>query len=111
MSNFNEFFKNKGLKTIVSKFFDGADEYNTKYKITNLRYEIAKEPDYPASYYIENDLTASFKVKIYYTLNNEKEEKETEFEIPKEVNGTFIIEGAYRISTYTNRNHPLLLRK
>lgn len=99
MSNFNEFFKNKGLKTIVSRFFDGADEYNPKYKITNLKYEIVPEPAYPASYYIENDLTASFKIKITYDLNNDGVERETEFEIPKEIDGTFIIEGSYRIST------------
>ena len=54
MSNFNEFFKNKGLKTIVDKFFDGVDAYNPKNKITNLKYEIVQEPPYPASYYIEN---------------------------------------------------------
>ena len=99
MSNFNEFFKNKGLKTIVDRFFDGADAYNPKYKITNLKYEIVQEPPYPASYYIENDLTAAHKVKITYDLNNDGVERETEFEIPKEIDGTFIIEGAYRIST------------
>ena len=99
MSNFNEFFKNKGLKTIVDRFFDGADAYNPKYKITNLKYEIVQEPPYPASYYIENDLTAAHKVKITYDLNDDGVERETEFEIPKEIDGTFIIEGAYRIST------------
>ena len=99
MSNFNEFFKNKGLKTIVDKFFDRVDAYNPKNKITNLKYEIVQEPPYPASYYIENDLTASHKVKITYDLNDDGVERETEFEIPKEIDGTFIIEGAYRIST------------
>lgn len=99
MSNFNEFFKNKGLKTIMSRFFDGADDYNPNYKITNLKYEIVNEPPKPASYYIENELTATFKVKITYDLNNDGEERETEFEVPKEIDGTFIIEGAYRVST------------
>ena len=99
MSNFNEFFKNKGAKTIVEKFFTDSDAYNSKHKITNLKYEIVEEPPYPASYYIENGLTASHKVKITYDLDNDGKEKETEFEIPKEIDGTFIIEGSYRIST------------
>lgn len=99
MSNFNEFFRNKGLETIMSRFFNGVDEYNPKHKITSLDYEIVKEPDYPASYYIENDLTASFRVKITYDVNGSGSLKETEFEVPKEIDGTFIIEGAYRIST------------
>lgn len=99
MSNFNEFFKNKGLKTIVTRFFEGADAYNPKYKITNLEYQLEPEPPYPASYYVENGLTASHKVKITYDLNNDGETKETEFEIPREIDGAFILEGAYRIST------------
>ena len=33
MSNFNEYFKNKGLKIIVDKFFDGADSYDPDNKI------------------------------------------------------------------------------
>lgn len=99
MSNFNEFFKNKGAKTIVEKFFTDSDAYNSKHKITNLKYEIVQEPPYPASYYIENGLTASHKVKITYDLDNDGKTRETEFEVPKEIDGTFIIEGAYRIST------------
>lgn len=99
MSNFNEYFKNKGLKIIVDKFFDGADSYDPDNKITSLRYELVNEDPLPSSYYVENELTASHKVKVYYTINNEKTEKETEFEIPKEIDGVFIIEGSYRIST------------
>lgn len=99
MSNFNEFFKNKGCKTIVDRFFDGVDAYNPKYKITNLKYEIVKEPPYPASHYIENELTAAFKVKITYDLNDDGVTRETEFEVPKEIDGVFILEGAYRVST------------
>ena len=33
MSNFNEYFKNQGAKTIVDRFFAGIDKYNPKYKI------------------------------------------------------------------------------
>ena len=36
MSNFNEYFKNQGAKTIVDRFFAGVDKYNPKYKITKL---------------------------------------------------------------------------
>ena len=36
MSNFNEYFKNKGLKIIVDKFFDGADSYDPDNKITRF---------------------------------------------------------------------------
>lgn len=100
MSNFNEFFKTKGLDTIISKFFVGADEYNTKYKITNMKYEIVEEEEtHPASYYLENGLTYSFNIRITYDLNNDGEIRETGFEVPKEIDGTFIIDGAYRVST------------
>ena len=99
MSNFNEFFKNKGLKTIIDKFFYRVDDYNPKNKITNLNYEIVQEPPHPASYFIENGLTASHKVRITYDINNDGVERESGFEIPKEIDGTFIIDGTYRIST------------
>ena len=99
MSNFNDYFKNTGLKRMVEKFLDGADAYNPDYKITKLDYEIVPDPGYPASYYIENDLTATFKVRISYELNNSGELRYSEFEVPKEIDGTFIVEGAYRIAT------------
>lgn len=99
MSNFNEFFRNKGAKQIVERFLTGADGFNPKTKITNLRHEIVEEPPYPASYYIENELTASHKVKIYYDLNDDGVERTTEFEVPKEIDGTFILEGSYRVAT------------
>lgn len=97
MSGFNEYFKNTGAKIIVDRFFDGADTYNKKYKITNIDYEILDEPPYPASYYIENELTASFKVQVKYITNNDGEWKFCTFEIPREVDGAFIIDGSYRI--------------
>lgn len=100
MSNFNDFFRNTGCKIIVDRFFETADSYNPDYKITKLNYEILDEPPYPASYYIENGLSANHKVKITYEINNDfNNPKYTEFEVPKEIDGTFIIEGAYRIST------------
>lgn len=99
MSNFNEYFRNKGLDVIIDKYLDKADEYSTKYQITNMKYEIVKEPAHPASYYIENELTASYKVKITYDLNNDGDTRETGFEIPKEIDGTFIIDGDYRVAT------------
>ena len=53
MSSFNEYFKSTGAKIIVTRFFDGADTYNKKYKITDIDYEILEEPPFPASYYVE----------------------------------------------------------
>ena len=102
MSNFNQFFKNKGAKQIVDKFFSGLDVY-TPYKLTELTFHIE---DYhkPASYYIENDLSATFKVVLDYTIDWDGEVRHSEFEVPKEVDGAFIIEGAYRIATNTLGN-------
>lgn len=99
MSNFNDYFKNTGLKRMIDKFLDGADAYNPNFKITKLDYEILPDPGYPASYYIENGLTATSKVRITYELNNSGEPRYSEFEVPKEVDGTFIVEGSYRIAT------------
>lgn len=99
MSNFNEYFKNTGSGIIVNRFFGTADEYNPDYKITKISHEIIEEAPYPASYYIENSLTATHKVKVTYFINDDPEAKFTEFEVPKEIDGTFIIEGSYRIST------------
>lgn len=99
MSNFNEYFRNKGCKTIVDRFFNNTDIYNPKVKITSLTFSFVEQPPYPASYYIENSLTASHKVRLEYTTNDSDEVKYSTFEVPMEVDGAFIIEGAYRIAT------------
>lgn len=99
MSNFNEYFKNQGAKIMVTRFLGNADEYNRKKKITSLDYEIVEEELQPASYYIENELTATHKVRVKYTINDDPEILYSEFEVPKEIDGAFIIEGAYRIAT------------
>lgn len=99
MSNFNEYFRNRGAKELVSKFLRNPDIYSTKKKITSLTYSIVDEPPQPASYYIENGETASFKVKIDYTMDGSDEIYNSIFEIPMEIDGAFIIEGAYRIAT------------
>ena len=70
MSNFNQFFRSQGAKTIVEKFFTGIDRYNDKAKMTDLKWSISEEGiDKPASYFIENGLTATFKVNLEYTIN------------------------------------------
>ena len=99
MSNFNQYFRNTGAKIIVDRFFNNVDAYNSEAKITNLTFSFVEEPPYPASYYIENGLTATHKIKLEYTVNNDGELRYSEFEVPKEIDGAFIIEGAYRIST------------
>ena len=99
MSNFNDYFKSAGLKRIVDKFITDADIYNPDYKITKLSYKILDDPGYPASYYFENDLTSEFKILVEYELNNSGDTLEAEFSVPKELDGTFIINGTYRIST------------
>lgn len=100
MSNFNQYFKNTGAKIMVERFFNGVDMYSN-HKISNLKWHIVNEPEKPASYYIENGLTASHKVQIDYCVNDEKEVNSTYFEVPKEKDGVFIIEGSYRIATST----------
>lgn len=99
MSNFNEYFKNTGAKTIVTRFFNNIDLYSD-IKITNIDYKILNEPPQAAAYYIENELTAAHKVQVEYSTSDKPEEIKTSiFEIPKEIDGVFIIEGAYRIAT------------
>lgn len=97
MSDFNGFFKSNGAGTLVDRYLKNVDKYSRK--ITSYKYHIEEE-DYPASYYTENNLTAAFKVVIDYTLD-ETENRVTEFEVPKEIDGVFIIEGKYRIPTNT----------
>ena len=105
MSNFNEYFRNYGCKRIVDGFFRGGATGNgpwvdiwSKHKIDYLEYEILPIEDKPASYYLENDQTAAFKVKLRYTVDG-GEEKYAYFQVPREIDGAFIIEGAYRVST------------
>lgn len=98
MSNFNEYFRNTGAKLITEKFLKGVDSYS-KHKITKLSHKIDKLPSNPASYYIENGLTATFKVIVEYELNNDGRTLYTEFECPREIDGCFILEGAYRINS------------
>lgn len=100
MSNFNQYFKKTGAKIIVDRFFKGIDAYNKDgARLTGLKHSFAPDPGYPASYYIENGLTATHKVLLEYTVNDGDEVFASEFEVPKEIDGAFIIEGAYRIST------------
>jgi len=99
MSNFNEYFKNHGAQIMVTRFLGNADAYNPKKKITSLKHSIVEEEPKPASYYIENGLTATHKVRVEYTINDDPEILLSEFEVPKEIDGAFIIEGAYRIAT------------
>lgn len=101
MSNFNQYFKNTGAKIMVERFFSGVDMYNPKNKLKNLKWYIEPEPNQPASYYVENELTATHKVHIDYTVNDGPEILSSEFEVPREIDGVFIIEGAYRIATNT----------
>lgn len=99
MSNFNQYFKNTGAKIIVDRFFKNVDAYNPDYKITDLKFSFLEEPLFQASYYIENGLTATHKIQLEYVLNDDGVLRYSEFEVPREVDGAFIIEGAYRIST------------
>lgn len=50
MSNFNQYFRNTGVKIMVDKFFrqSNIDKYNPDNKITSLDYEIIEEPPQPA---------------------------------------------------------------
>ena len=100
MSNFNEYFRNKGASLMVERFFGNADTFNPNVKIATMTHSIVDEPEQPASYYVENGLTATHKVRIEYTTTDAPDEiKYSEFEVPKEIDGVFIIEGAYRIAT------------
>lgn len=99
MSNFNEYFRKTGLPLIIRRFYSGVDGYSNNHKITKLNYEIEKTSPKPASYFIENGLTASHKVLITYELDDNPTPKYSEFSIPKEIDGAFIIDGRYRIPT------------
>ena len=60
MSNFNEQFRETGVKEFVDKFYRGVDIYNSEVKINSLDYEILEDEDaYPVSYYVENGLTGT----------------------------------------------------
>ena len=98
MSNFNQYFRNQGAAVIVDKFFSNIDLWNPDHKLTELKWHI-EDDNRPASYFIENGLTASHKVVMEYTINYDGEIRVSEFEVPREVDGAFIIEGAYRIAT------------
>ena len=98
MSNFNEYFRNQGAKQLVEKFLRNPDIYSRK-KITSMKWSILDEPPRPASYYIENAETAVHKVQIEYTVGDSPTVLYSTFEIPKEIDGAFIIEGSYRIAT------------
>lgn len=100
MSNFNEYFRSTGLKRMVDEFLDGVDSYSET-KVTKLDYRIREDLNYPANYYIENKLTAEFRVVVEYEQDGDGIKKEAEFAVPKEIEGAFIMDGAYRISTAT----------
>lgn len=102
MSNFNQYFRKTGAGIMVDRFFTGIDLYDKTYKLTNLKWHIDEsELSKPSTYYIENGLTATFKVIVEYQVNDKPEILSTSFEVPREMDGVFIIEGAYRIATNT----------
>jgi hypothetical protein len=101
MSNFNQYFRNTGAKIMVDRFFNGIDMYNTGHKLRNIKWKLEEEENKPASYFVENSLTATFKVILDYTVNEGPEVLTTYFEVLREIDGAFIIEGAYRIATNT----------
>ena len=98
MSNFNGYFRDKGAKELVAKYLNAPDMYSTK-KISSMTSYIVEEPPQPASYYIENKLTAVWTVKVDYTIGDNPTVLSSTFEVPKEIDGTFIIEGSYRVAT------------
>lgn len=100
MSNFNEYFKSTGLKRMMDEFLDGIDEYSDT-KITKLDYKIRDDLNFPANYYLENKLTAEFRILVEYEQDGDGIIKEAEFAVPKEIEGAFIMDGAYRLSTAT----------
>lgn len=106
MSNFNEYFRTRGAKLMVEKFFTGIDNYSQK-KLTNLTFSVHDDDEddkKSPSYYVENKESATHVVKLKYQVDYEPEIFESEFYVPREVGGTFIIEGAYRIATNTLGN-------
>ena len=100
MSNFNEYFRSTGLKRMMDEFLDGIDEYSDT-KITKLDYKIRDDLNFPANYYLENKLTAEFRILVEYEQDGDGIIKEAEFAVPKEIEGAFIMDGAYRLSTAT----------
>ena len=99
MSSFNQYFKTKGAGLMVDRFLSGIDT-NTDYKLTDMTWELVDE-ELPAIHYLENALTASFKVVVSYTVDNDGEVRTAEFEVPKEMDGAFIVEGSYRSAINT----------
>jgi hypothetical protein len=99
-SKFNNYIKSTGAKILVDRFIDkkSLDKLNTATKLKTVTFTVDEE-NRPASYYVENNLTAAFTVNIDYTTDASSTKKHTSFEIPKEIDGVFIIEGAYRIQT------------
>ena len=98
MSNFNEYFRNQGAGELVKKFLRNPDIYSKK-KITSMNWKILNDPPQPSSYYIENGETAVWRVQVEYTIDDKPDILYSVFEIPKEIDGAFIIEGSYRIAT------------
>jgi hypothetical protein len=100
MSTFNEYFRKVGVGVMMKKFFTDIDRYSKNHKITDLKYEVMDDGDFQSSYYIENELTPSHKVVITYFLDGKDDQPYvTSFEVPREIDGCFILQGKYRIAT------------
>jgi hypothetical protein len=98
MSNFNELFKREGAQEIVNRFvINNADRFSET-KITSYNVVVEEEEKQPASYYVREGLTAVFKIRVEYTLSDNPDQVSyAYFEVPREVDGQFIIEGKYYI--------------
>ena len=97
MSNFNQLFRDKGAEKIVRRVLYDISKFGNHEMV---EWRVTVEDDFPgknASYFTENGLTASHKVIIHYLVDKETKERISYFFVPREIDGTFIIEGSYRI--------------
>lgn len=99
MSNFNEYFKNTLAKDMVDRLMVDIDAWSEN-KITKYRFEFEESDELkmPASYFLENGLTALHRVIIHYELNHTTQHTSS-FDVPREIDGVFILEGAFRMAT------------
>lgn len=90
------------LPGIIDKILEYTHKFSDYYKIVSHEVNIDDSDLTDLGSYISTYSTCAFNVEVIYTLND-GDERQFSFEVPRMVNGVFIISGKYRlINKYLN---------
>lgn len=84
------------IPKVVSRILGFVDTFSNEYKIIDHKVSIDDSDLADPGSYVSTYSTCAFRVDVQYTLNND-DIRDFSFEIPRMINGLFIIKGKYKL--------------